>query len=262
MFMQRLLTSLVLIPLVLLTLFYAPTWFLLGLLLIILIAAGLECWHLIPLNTILERGLFLAFLLLCFWGCGEIFSYWLGLGLLFWGFAFIAIITFPKSQVVWGQPLIVAFAFLLLLPLFLQGLSYLYFLNQGKALILLMLCIVWAADIGAYLFGKSFGKHKLIPQVSPGKSWEGAFGGFILVLIVASIGGLMLHPKSWLIWYVLAAFITIISIFGDLLISILKRRCHLKDTGSLIPGHGGVLDRLDSLIAATPFFYCGIKYCF
>jgi phosphatidate cytidylyltransferase len=260
MFMQRLITSLILIPLVLLTLFYAPTWFLITIVILVLFAAGRECWHLIPLNHLASQLGFVVLLLAGLWACGQVFSYWLVVGLLFWLVCFAAIITFPKSQSYWGYAPVVAFACLLLLPLFLQSLMHLYYIPQGQGLILYLLCLVWAADIGAYLAGKRWGSHKLIPQVSPGKSWEGALGGFILVLIVASIGLVYFRPLSWLNWFSLALLITIVSIFGDLFISILKRRCRLKDTGTLIPGHGGILDRLDSLIAAMPFFYLGINY--
>lgn len=261
MFMQRLITSLILIPLVLLTLFYGPTWFLMTLVILVLLAAGRECWQLIPLRHLSSQIGFLVLLLAGLWGCGQVFSFWLVGGLLIWFICFVAIITFPKSQAYWGYAPVVACTFLLLLPLFLQSLIHLYYKPQDQALIVYLLCLVWAADIGAYLAGKRWGSHKLIPQVSPGKSWEGAIGGFILVLIVASVGLAYFKPLSWVNWFLLATLLTIVSIFGDLFISILKRRCHLKDTGTLIPGHGGILDRLDSLIAAMPFFYFGINYC-
>lgn len=261
MFMQRLITSLILIPLVLLILFYGPIWLLLSLVVLILLAAGRECWQLIPLNQLATQIGFLVLLLGGLWFCGQLFSYWLIIGLCFWLCCFAAILSFPKSQLYWGHAPIVAIAFLILLPLFLQSLMHFYLVPKGQALILYLLCLVWAADTGAYLAGKRWGSHKLIPKVSPGKSWEGALGGLALVLIIATIGLTYFRPVSWFIWFSLALLITVVSIFGDLFISILKRRCHLKDTGTLIPGHGGVLDRLDSVIAALPFFYFGIKYC-
>ncbi|RUR13647.1 phosphatidate cytidylyltransferase [Legionella sp. km772] len=259
MFMQRLITSLILIPLVLLILFYGPTWLLMGLVVLVLLSAGRECWQLIPLTNLTMQLSFLGLLLLGLWACGELFNLWLTLGLVLWLGIFCAILSFPKSQAYWGHAPIVAIASLTVLPLFLQSLIHLYFLPQGKALILYLLCLVWAADIGAYLAGKRCGKHKLIPQVSPGKSWEGAMGGLVLVFIVALAGLTYFKPPSWVSWFALAIIIAIISIFGDLFVSILKRRCNLKDTGALIPGHGGILDRLDSLIAALPFFYFGIN---
>ncbi len=260
MFMQRLITSLILVPLVLLILFYAPAWFLGGVILLILLAAGRECWGLIPLNTLTVQIGFLVLLLLGFWGCGYLFAYWLILGLVVWAFNCIAILTFPNSQHYWGYPALVAGVCFLLLPLFLQSLIRLYYLPQGKTLLVYLLFLIWASDIGAYLTGKRFGAHKLIPQVSPGKSWEGVLGGVSLALVVAVIGFIYFKPNCTACWFGLALVTVIISIFGDLFISILKRRCHLKDTGTLIPGHGGILDRLDSLIAALPLFYFGLTY--
>lgn len=260
MFMQRLITSLILVPLVLLIIFYASPWFLAGVILVVLLAAGRECLQLIPVNILAIQIGFLLLMLLGLWACNYLFSYWLTIGLLLWVLNCIAIITFPKSQQYWGYPIIVAGVFLVLLPLFIQSLIHLYYLPQGKSLLVYLLFLIWASDIGAYLTGKRVGKNKLIPQVSPGKSWEGVLGGFILALIVAIVGYIYFTPYSISIWFVLAVFTVIISIFGDLFISILKRRCHLKDTGTLIPGHGGVLDRLDSLIAALPLFYFGLTY--
>lgn len=258
MFLQRLITSLILVPLVLLVIFYGPVWLETGIILVILFAAGLECLRLIPLDkTSLQIG-FLMVLFLCLWACGYLFPFWLGIGLILWCFNLIAILTFPRSQQYWGSPVFVAGVFLILLPLFIQSLVNLYYLPKGKVLLVYLLFLIWSSDVGAYLSGKLMGKHKLIPQVSPGKSWEGVVGGLILAMLVAGIGAVYFQPASHVSWFVLAFITVISSVFGDLFISILKRRCNLKDTGALIPGHGGVLDRLDSLIAALPVFYFGL----
>ncbi|MDR3441707.1 MAG: phosphatidate cytidylyltransferase [Legionella sp.] len=257
MFLQRLITSLILVPVVLLVIFYGNPWVLAGIVLLVLLVAGKECFQLIPLKKIpLQAGFMLA-LFLALWACGHVFTYWLHVGLILWVFNIAAILSFPKSQDYWGYPTIVAGAFLVLLPLFIQSLIHLYSLPEGKGLLVYLLFLIWASDIGAYLNGKMLGKHKLIPQVSPGKSWEGVLGGVILSMIVAGVGSMCFHSAP-VYWYFLALCTVIISIFGDLFISILKRRCHLKDTGAIIPGHGGVLDRLDSLIAALPLFYFGL----
>jgi len=259
MFMQRLITSLVLIPLVLLVLFYGPIGLLASLVGIVLLIMGNECCHLIPLKRPVTRVGFLLLLVLGLWLCGPLFFYWQCYGLLLWLGIFTAILSFPRSQYYWGHVPIVAILCLSVVPLALQSLIHLYFLPKGQALIVYLLCLVWAADIGAYLAGKQWGVHKMIPQVSPGKSWEGALGGLALVLLVAAIAFVYFQPAQPLLWFVLALIIMIVSVFGDLFVSILKRRCHLKDTGALIPGHGGLLDRLDSLIAALPFFYVGVN---
>jgi phosphatidate cytidylyltransferase len=260
MFLHRLITSLVLVPLVLVTIFYANIWFLGGIVLFIFFASGVECFQLIPLKDKVSKASFLILLLLGLWISSVLFSYWLVLGLILWALNILAILTFPRSQVYWGSPLIVATACFILLPLFIQSLIHLYYLPNGKELLVYLLFLIWASDIGAYLSGKLIGRHKLISQVSPGKSWEGVLGGVLLAMGVAFLGVIYFDPADTLYWFVLALYTVIISIFGDLFISILKRRCHLKDTGALIPGHGGILDRLDSLIAALPFFYFGLTF--
>lgn len=258
--MQRLITSLILVPVVLFTLFYANHWILGGILLLVTLIAGNEYCLLIPIKHLFIKCVFILLLIFAVLGCGYIFLYWQTVGLMTWLFACIAIITFPGSQKYWGFPTVVAIINLIMFPFFIQSLIHVYFLPQGKVLLVYLLCLIWSADIGAYLAGKQWGKHKLIPQVSPGKSWEGVSGGFLLAMLVATTGYAHFVPYSIAIWFTLAIFTVIISIFGDLFISILKRRCHVKDTGTIIPGHGGILDRLDSLIAALPVFYFGLTY--
>ena len=131
---------------------------------------------------------------------------------------------------------------------------------QGKDLIVYIFCLVWAADVGAYVTGRLWGKHKLIPQVSPGKSVEGALGGLASVLIISLLAYFYFKPTQVTLWFLLAGLISLISIVGDLFISILKRRCHVKDTGRIFPGHGGILDRFDSLIAVLPVYYLGMRW--
>lgn len=118
-------------------------------------------------------------------------------------------------------------------------------------LLLALLGTVWVADTCAYVAGKNFGKHKLAPGISPGKTWEGVAGAALGVTILAAVLKYAFAVDSWLIfpalWLVVAA-----SIAGDLFESLLKRRAGVKDSGNLLPGHGGVLDRLDALIPAIP----------
>lgn len=260
MFMQRLITSIVLVPLVLLALFYANPWILGSIVLLVALIAASEFCKLIPLTHLVTKACFLGALLVCIWACNAWFSPWQTAGFVVWCMLCLAIITFPESQRYWGHAPIVAAIALVLLPLFVISLAQIYFLPHGKGLIVYLFFLVWAADVGAYFTGKKAGRHKLIPKVSPGKSWEGVMGGFFLSLLVAVVSCIYYNPYSITIWFSLALVTVIISVFGDLFISILKRRCHLKDTGTIIPGHGGVLDRLDSLIAAAPVFYFGLSY--
>ncbi len=127
--------------------------------------------------------------------------------------------------------------------------------------LLLLLLLIWGADTGAYFAGRAFGKRKLAPQVSPGKSWEGVAGAMAMTVVVALVGGVLLDVSGVaLLGLVLLALVTVaFSIVGDLLESLMKRRVGVKDSGTLLPGHGGVLDRIDSLTAAAPLFALGVS---
>ena len=139
-------------------------------------------------------------------------------------------------------------------------------LFQYSALFLLsVLVIVWSADIFAYVCGKTFGRTKLAPSISPGKSWEGAIGGGVVTLLLASLtvlaGGdalantfaVRVHASfGWLGMLAVIALIVVASVVGDLFESQLKRRAGMKDSSNLLPGHGGVLDRIDALVPVLP----------
>ena len=138
--------------------------------------------------------------------------------------------------------------------------SWLRAQSVGEWWIVLLLLIIWSADIGAYFTGRALGRHKLAPSISPGKTWEGVLGGIVLATIVSLLLTHYFSPLSMSPgWAVSIAVVTaLISVGGDLFISLHKRSVGLKDTGSLFPGHGGVLDRLDSLLAGAPFFALAI----
>jgi phosphatidate cytidylyltransferase len=131
------------------------------------------------------------------------------------------------------------------------ALDFLYL--QTPELLLFALLIVWVADIGAYFVGKSFGRVKLAPQISPGKTWEGVLGGLAAVVLLAAVGSQVLETDIAILVPFCVA-IAMISIVGDLAVSMFKRHAGVKDSGSLFPGHGGVLDRIDSVTAAAPLF--------
>ncbi len=131
---------------------------------------------------------------------------------------------------------------------------------QGNWLLLYLMSLVWVADVGAYFSGRAFGRHKLAPSISPGKSIEGVIGGLLLNLPWISL--VWYYSGGWGLGYLpflLMSLVTVgFSVVGDLFESILKREAGVKDSSQLLPGHGGVLDRIDSLIAATPVFLAGL----
>ena len=117
-------------------------------------------------------------------------------------------------------------------------------------LLLMVMAAVWIADSAAYFSGKRFGKHKLAPQISPGKTWEGVLGAWLAVTVY---GLILCYSLSLTYWVIIGLFgITVLSIMGDLLESLVKRQAGVKDSGCLLPGHGGVLDRIDGLTSSLP----------
>jgi|GEM_PF-807115 len=150
--------------------------------------------------------------------------------------------------------LVVVFAgWLVLLPAWMLAERLVLAGRDGPALLFLLFWIVAAADIGAYFFGKTLGKHKLLPRVSPGKTIEGLFGGLLSAGIAASLG-VALVGWVWPQAVALGLAVGAISVLGDLTVSLFKRNASLKDSGKILPGHGGILDRIDGVIAALPMY--------
>jgi phosphatidate cytidylyltransferase len=130
---------------------------------------------------------------------------------------------------------------------------------DGNDRLLTLMLLVASADIGAYFSGRGFGRTKLAPEVSPGKTWEGVAGGAVLVALVASVlvWGLGMFPPSYL---AVAFAVFVASVIGDLTESLFKRGAGLKDSGVILPGHGGVLDRFDGVTAAAPIYVLGLHW--
>ncbi len=119
--------------------------------------------------------------------------------------------------------------------------------------------LIWANDTGAYLFGVSIGKHKIFPRISPKKSWEGFFGGLIFTTIFAWAISLYFHNITFAHWLTIGLISAIIGVFGDLVESMFKRSLDVKDSGKFLPGHGGILDRFDSVYLSAPIVYAYLK---
>lgn len=132
----------------------------------------------------------------------------------------------------------------------------------GPPWVLMLLAIVWAADISAYFVGRRFGRRRLAPRVSPGKTWAGVGGATAGAALVGACGGVLVGLEPAALGLLLGVILATVafSVIGDLFESLVKRHAGAKDSGRLLPGHGGVFDRLDSLFAAAPVFYWGFEW--
>jgi phosphatidate cytidylyltransferase len=158
----------------------------------------------------------------------------------------------PALVLVCGMPVLVpAFIALARLQVTSQGIA------RGPQIVLWLVLLVISADIGAYFAGRSLGRRKLAPRVSPGKTWEGALGGLSLVALVAWGGAAHFGFPPFAV-VVFGCAVGIYSVIGDLTESMFKRAAGLKDSGALLPGHGGLLDRIDSVTAAAPLYALGL----
>jgi phosphatidate cytidylyltransferase len=187
-----------------------------------------------------------------------------------WTHALVAILAVFAATIFWrgiaGRPVLaaattvfcVAYVGLIAYVLELRLDDYVVDARGGTVLVMFPILLIWATDVGAYVFGRLFGSHKLIPSVSPGKTIEGALGGLLLSIVIAwPYVHFVLHPLAQLALLplasvVFAACISIVAQIGDLAESLLKREAGVKDSSTMIPGHGGVLDRFDSMLFALP----------
>lgn len=181
------------------------------------------------------------------------------IGVLWWLIALVFVFFYPAGSTVWkSYPSLVSFAGVLtLLPgwLSLAGLQW----HVGPRYALFVMLLVWGADVGAYFAGRAFGRSKLAPAVSPGKTWAGVWGAMATTIVITVAGvpllGQPMHDLYWML--PLTVVVVAMSIVGDLTESMFKRMADVKDSGGLLPGHGGILDRIDSLTAAAPVFVFG-----
>ena len=252
---QRIATAIVLVALLVTCLFFLPAPAAQILLSIMLLIATWEWSGLFPHVNFALRALFtagvvvIATALLFGPGFASASASIVWPALLFWVAASFWLIFFKaKVSVIWWLLAGVC----VLIPAYMAMLSLLS-QPDGAWRVVWIFALVAAADIGAYVFGKSFGRRKLAPAISPGKTWEGLVGGLITAAVVGMLGALPLgfSPTGGL---ATACGIALLSVIGDLTVSAFKRHANLKDTGKLLPGHGGVLDRIDGLVAALPLF--------
>lgn len=256
---QRIITALWLLPVALGGFFLLQGgWFALFIGLVVAVG-GWEWAHLAGFDAPRQRvgyALGVAILLLLLYLLPQLAGLVMTLAILWWLIAIGLVLGYPGSQRLWRSPRVrLAIGLLILVPAW-QGLLLLKHWPEGNALILAVMVLVWAADIGAYFSGKRFGRRKLAVQVSPGKSWEGLYGGLACSLAITLLVGLYRDwaARELMMALLGAALVVLISVVGDLTESMFKRQSGIKDSSSLLPGHGGVLDRIDSLTAAVPMF--------
>lgn len=254
---QRIITALWLLPLMLGMLFYAPAWLWAAFSALIALAALREYTRMSGMNAP-QANRYLAgtafFILVAALGGWQLPSLMWWLVLAFW--LVVMPLWLNKKWTLKGGWQAYVTGWLLMLPFWFALVGLRPSADEAVSLLAVM-GLVWVADIGAYFCGKAFGKNKLAPAISPGKSWEGALGGALCVavyMIIAWNAGWLAFGSGWFNAILAGLLLTVVSVCGDLLESWLKRAAGIKDSGSLLPGHGGVFDRVDSLIAVLSVY--------
>ena len=257
---QRVITAVVVAPIALALVLWAPGW-LFALAMALLVLAGAWEWTALAGHkvTAARVGLTAGFAaLLCIYGwaagvppIGPSLLLLCAAALIWWLFSLVWLaawrVEFPASTKLICGLLTLLPALAAVVALRAAGLQYL----------LVLLFLIWAADIGAYFAGRAFGRNKLAPAVSPGKTWEGVAGGALAAAAVAAAACLWL-PVPPAAFILVSMCVSLLSVVGDLSESLFKRQAGVKDSGRLFPGHGGVLDRIDSLTAAAPLFWLSL----
>lgn len=254
----RIITGVILAALALLILFFAsPMQFLLATSLLLL-AAAFEWSRLMNLEHVALKTLYAVFVL----GLALVSQEWvvstlLQVSLSWWFLALILVLAFPRAQNIWGKSQLIrgAMGALVLVPMFVSA-NFLFSAQYGGYWLLYLLVLVASGDIGAYFAGTKWGRHKIIPKVSPGKSYEGLAGALVSGAGVSTVASYILPiaPETTLKFILVSVLTVLLSVLGDFFESAMKRNRGVKDSGQILPGHGGVLDRIDSLTVAVPVF--------
>lgn len=260
---QRIITAMWLLPLAIGVIFLLPTpWFALVLGGAMLLGAW-EWTNLMGLTLPREKALFIGVQALLMAIC---YGFWLPgiivIALVWWVIAVFLVKRYPENVTQWSsRPTLFVMGTVVLLPTW-MALVLLQKQDDGPLWVMYVMTLVWSADTGAYFAGRRFGTRKLAPKVSPGKSTAGVWGGLAATAIVACLvaynSGFADNIGTAL--FLLISMIAVLaSVLGDLLESMLKRHRGIKDSSNLLPGHGGILDRIDSVTAAAPVF-AGLMY--
>ncbi|ABL01829.1 phosphatidate cytidylyltransferase [Candidatus Ruthia magnifica str. Cm (Calyptogena magnifica)] len=260
---QRIITAFILAPLFVWAIFSMSSHYFTQLLLIFVALGAWEFSYLIKFKRLIARLLLVVGIIACaliIQNNVQIIEFVLYLSILWWIVNLYWILSYPNKTNLWFNPFIVRVisGVLLLVPMWVALIT----LQQqyGAKYFLLLMLIIWGADSGAYFVGKAIGKRKLAPKVSPGKSIEGMIGGIgvALVVMVMFLQYQNIATKQYLSYLLLTIIVASVSVLSDLFESLFKRISNIKDSGQILPGHGGILDRIDSLTAAAPFFLLGL----
>jgi phosphatidate cytidylyltransferase len=263
---QRILTAIPLAAFVFWMIFFQPSSVFFYFVLLIVLISGYEWARLSGVsNALLRYGYTLVitgFTFILYQYFSDYIVWLIYLSAVVWfGISFYlkSAIPAPANTELKSDKLLIAF---ILVPAAALAMQEIHSFSQGADWLFYALALVWVADIGAYFSGKTFGKNKLAPNISPGKTREGLYGAVIATsvytMIAAYYFGLTMNQSVLLV--VLSIVLTLISVSGDLYISFLKREAGLKDSGNILPGHGGILDRIDSVLAAMPVFLLGYNF--
>lgn len=266
---RRILTALCLLVPLLLVVFLLPSGYFAFVSGLIVLWAGWEWMQLVPVQSTYGQAgyLVILFFLLCWFDQLPLFSFLL-IALIVWVWIAAAVVRYGRhgndSMLGFQYPMVKKIVGLFLLCVCWEAINTLFQWLNGRFWLLFVLMIIWGMDTGAYFSGRLWGKRKLIPRVSPKKTWEGVWGGSVLVLVIIVMVFMGMYVR--LQWYTIFPFIyffalslitVAFSVMGDLFESMLKRHLGIKDSGHLLPGHGGVLDRIDSVLAGIPIFVLG-----
>jgi phosphatidate cytidylyltransferase len=282
---QRILTALLLAPLALLAILFLPIEGFKYIVAGVILLGAYEWANMSGITARIFKGWFAVFIgvllaLLIFsveadniWVQGElnaIYFFVLQISAIWWLLSFFMILAYPRYSDFWknSRGIRAMFGVLTLIPAWVAIVSLrtsLYDVDPfyGASLLFYVLGIVWAADIGAFFVGVKFGKHKLRPNVSPGKTLEGLLGGVMASLAIIAFAALhyQVEPSRILLHLFIGGITVGVSALGDLNESMFKRCAGIKDSGRLLPGHGGIMDRIDSLTAAFPIFaFCYVVW--
>ncbi len=265
--LKRISTALVLMPIVVGAVLFLPTTYLSILFAVIVLIGGWEWTQLAGISTMSGRIIYLLLLASILWLMLEMLFYpdyiiWFFVAAVAWWL--LVTIALVRIRQIESSPqqfnlFSAAAGFFVLVPAWAAIHSIHSGGERGPILVLFLLVLIWVADSGAYFFGHRWGKTKLAPVVSPGKTREGLYGAMAGAVLSAFMLAWLLVAWTQFHWLLLLCLVTVLlSVVGDLFESLFKRRAGIKDSGTILPGHGGILDRIDSVTAAAPLFLLGL----